>query len=51
MGAACAAGTASVVIGITSMFTGWGEIGVPISTPLMAIARAGETLYSDTCLK
>ena len=51
MGAACAAGTASVVIGITSMFTGWGEIGVPISTPLMAIAKAGETLYSDTYLK
>jgi hypothetical protein len=51
MGAACAAGTASVVIGVTSFFTGWGEIGVPLSVPLMAVANAGETLYSDTCLQ
>ena len=51
MGAACAAGTASVVIGATSFFTGWGEIGVPLSVPLMAVANAGETSYSDTSLQ
>ena len=44
IGAACAAGTASVVIG-------WGEIGVPLSAPLMAVANAGERLYFDTCLR
>lgn len=51
IGTACAAGTASVVIGTTSVFTGWGEIGVPISGPLMAMASAGETLYFGTCLR
>jgi len=53
IGAACAAGTASVVIGATSLFTGWGGIGVPLSAPLMGLASAGEALYSesDTCLQ
>ncbi|KAF8139770.1 hypothetical protein EV363DRAFT_1413348 [Boletus edulis] len=54
IGAACAAGTASVVIGVTSLFTGWGEIGVPISSPLMLLAHAGGNKYatmgSDTKL-
>lgn len=49
IGTACAAGTASVVIGATSFFTGWGEIGVPLSSPLMALAHAGEIAYSGTC--
>ncbi|KAG6373092.1 hypothetical protein JVT61DRAFT_6691 [Boletus reticuloceps] len=51
IGAACAAGTASVVIGATSLFTGWGEVGVPIASPLMVIAHAGEMLYSTTGLQ
>ncbi|KAN0074548.1 hypothetical protein V8E55_011597 [Tylopilus felleus] len=54
IGTACAAGTASVVIGATSFFTGWGEIGVPLSSPLMALAHAGGAKYgtigSDTKL-
>ncbi|KAF8551222.1 hypothetical protein OG21DRAFT_1512999 [Imleria badia] len=49
IGTACAAGTASVVIGT---ITGW--IGEPLSAPLMAVANAGGAKYatmgSDTKL-
>ncbi|KAH0826286.1 hypothetical protein J3R83DRAFT_5761 [Lanmaoa asiatica] len=49
IGTACAFGTASVVTGITSVFTGWGEVGVPLAAPLMMAANAGET-QSVACL-
>ena len=51
IGAACVAGTASVVIGTTSILTGRGEIGLSLAGSLMAAANAGEKLYSDTCLR
>ena len=49
MGAACVAGTASVVIGATSFLKGPKTIG--LSASLMALANAGERLYSATCLR
>jgi hypothetical protein len=44
IGAACAAGTASVVIRAIPCFK-------DLSAPLMAMAKAGKTLYSNTCLQ
>ncbi|KAG9308896.1 hypothetical protein JVU11DRAFT_11356 [Chiua virens] len=50
IGTACAMGTASVVIGLTSVLTGWGEIGVPLAGPLMMAANAGEESCHKVCL-
>jgi len=46
IGAACVAGTASVVIGVTSVFTGWGGIGKQLAGSLMVAANAGGAKYA-----
>ncbi|KAI5999386.1 hypothetical protein F5J12DRAFT_277106 [Pisolithus orientalis] len=46
IGLACAAGTASVITGATSLLTGWEGAGMAIAAPLMMAASAGGKRYA-----